>query len=317
MSNKKLYNLIDESKEQNNDAQVDTNQLAQILDTYMTETLDFPSLTTDLEANDVEDLEIESNNEVDLIVDEEAIIKEVDNRLSLVGDQTLLELQLEDEQRDQELQQAKLKEKQQLDDNKQVQFEDLMIKTKDKKIDKTLDLDKTIEALDLINQDYQQKFKNQEITKQYQAPTINDNEKQAQATQTIISPDNILLENELHTDEIFVLDDTQDEITKSTPSLVVDESNKTTNTINLAQNQTSSNNGDTIELENFQRKAINDPSLLNTINLGATMDDIKDESINNSDDIKPLSTKEKVINIILIIVIIILTISLIYMLFNK
>lgn len=100
--NAKVYELIDELETQNLDDDADTNELADILNSYMTDMQ--PQLTKDLIEENIEDLQIEDNQEIDLTLDEREILKQEDEDLTLIGDDTLLEIHMQDEALRQDLQ---------------------------------------------------------------------------------------------------------------------------------------------------------------------------------------------------------------------
>lgn len=99
--NSKVYDLVDELETQQIDDN-DTSQLANILNDYMTDLQ--PNFTQDLVTEEIDDLQIENNNEIDITVDEREILKQENEDLTLIGNETMLNLHLQDEALRQDLQ---------------------------------------------------------------------------------------------------------------------------------------------------------------------------------------------------------------------
>lgn len=99
--NSKVYDLVDELETQQIDDN-DTSQLANILNDYMTDLQ--PNFTQDLVTEEIDDLQIENNNEIDITVDERQILKQENEDLTLIGNETMLNLHLQDEALRQDLQ---------------------------------------------------------------------------------------------------------------------------------------------------------------------------------------------------------------------
>lgn len=99
--NSKVYDLVEELETQQIDDN-DTGQLADILNDYMTDLQ--PNFTQDLVTEEIDDLQIENNNEIDITVDEREILKQENEDLTLIGNETMLNLHLQDEALRQDLQ---------------------------------------------------------------------------------------------------------------------------------------------------------------------------------------------------------------------
>ena len=91
--NKTLYNKIDEINILD-EITTDTNELANILDDYLTN-VDNLELKNNTET--IDDIEFIENKEIDIDVDEEELLKNYDNNLQKIGHETLNDILNEDE----------------------------------------------------------------------------------------------------------------------------------------------------------------------------------------------------------------------------
>lgn len=86
-----LYDIIDNLDPITITEDASTSDLANILNDYMTDV--HTGFFNEIDLNPVSDIEIETQNEVEINVDENEMLQEIDKNLTLVGDETLLRFQ--------------------------------------------------------------------------------------------------------------------------------------------------------------------------------------------------------------------------------
>lgn len=117
LENKELYELIEQIEPITID-DASTSDLANILNDYMTDVHTNFFENKDLEP--VDDIEIEDQNEVEINLDEQNLMKDVDQNLELVGDETIRRLQRQELEQEQELFAANRK---QIENKKELEFD--------------------------------------------------------------------------------------------------------------------------------------------------------------------------------------------------
>ena len=287
-----LYKLIDEIDAETFTSDYDTNELADILNDYMTDVQ--PELTSDLLAGPLDDIKIEHQSELNLAVDESQLIKEYDEHLTHLGDKTLNEFRESDKELFAEIEEVKRVP------------ED--------------ELDQAILMLEERTKELSEEFKN----KRPEETFIDEEEiEEVELTNTIISPATFSIDEEdIKDDEEFVTQTSKDDnVVQDTMELILENqvSNEVTqvvetpevegnNTVDIIEQLTTGNNTQTIDVSQD----------LSTLELNEFKDELekndiqqlKEEEVNNRKKLAPF-------DYFLIVLIIVCAVAAAYLFFNR
>lgn len=351
--NSKVYDLVDELETQQIDDN-DTSQLADILNDYMTDLQ--PNFTQDLVTEEIDDLQIENNNEIDITVDEREILKQENEDLTLIGNETMLNLHLQDEALRQDLQSTTsrgsedLIELDLLGDNQQQEDDELTEETSS--VEEVV-TDST-ELEDLTNEftsDNLENFNDEEIVAEEQTEldlailALSQKVKEVKAnpeqyTQKTSSSDLKALEEDSENDEEFsvtqilisptVMDiDSSDltqeaEFVEATNTEILDGIEEETKEEVIAVDEVKDTKDkwrrvdQTIDLENFEKQNKNKEDLQETIELDdLTAEEEAEFAKELKNDVKSSTRKFEPFDWFLVAVIVVLTFILIKMLLNR
>lgn len=338
--NSKVYDLVDELETQQIDDN-DTSQLANILNDYMTDLQ--PNFTQDLVTEEIDDLQIENNNEIDITVDEREILKQENEDLTLIGNETMLNLHLQDEALRQDLQSTTsrgsddLIELDLLGENQEQEDDELKEETssQDEVVTDSIDLedlnneftsdnlenfnDEEIEAeeqteLDLAILALTQKVKEVKANpEQYTQQTSSSdfealeedsvNEEEFSVTQTLISPTVMDIDSSDLTQEAELVETTNTEILDDIKEETKDKWRQV---------------DQTIDLENFEKQNKNKEDFQETIELDDLTDKEEAEFAKElKNDGKSSTRKFEPFDWFLVAVVVVLTFILIKMLLNR
>lgn len=351
--NSKVYDLVDELETQQIDDN-DTSQLADILNDYMTDLQ--PNFTQDLVTEEIDDLQIENNNEIDITVDEREILKQENEDLTLIGNETMLNLHLQDEALRQDLQSTTSRESDDLieldllGDNQEQEDDELKEETSsvEQVVSDSIDLedlnnefasdnlenfnDEEIEAeeqteLDLAILALSQKVKEVKANpEQYTQQTSSSdfealeedsvNDEEFSVTQTLISPTVMDIDSSDLTQEA--------ELVETTNTEILDDIEEETKEEVIAVDEVKDTKDkwrqvdQTIDLENFEKQNKNKEDFQETIELDDLTDKEEAEFAKElKNDEKSITRKFEPFDWFLVAVIVVLTFILIKMLFNR
>lgn len=287
-----LYKLIDEIDAETFTSDYDTNELADILNDYMTDVQ--PELTSDLLAGPLDDIKIEHQSELNLAVDESQLIKEYDEHLTHLGDKTLNEFRESDKELFAEIEEVKRVP------------ED--------------ELDQAILMLEERTKELSEEFKN----KRPEETFIDEEEiEEVELTNTIISPATFSIDEEdIKDDEEFVTQTSKDDnVVQDTMELILENqvSNEVTqvvetsevegnNTVDIIEQLTTGKNTQTLDVSQD----------LSTLELNEFKDELekndiqqlKEEEVNNRKKLAPF-------DYFLIVLIIVCAVAAAYLFFNR
>lgn len=287
-----LYKLIDEIDAETFTSDYDTNELADILNDYMTDVQ--PELTSDLLAGPLDDIKIEHQSELNLAVDESQLIKEYDEHLTHLGDKTLNEFRESDKELFAEIEEVKRVP------------ED--------------ELDQAILMLEERTKELSEEFKN----KRPEETFIDEEEiEDVELTNTIISPATFSInEEDIKDDEEFITQTSKDDnVVQDTMELILENqvSNEATqvvetpeveenNNVNIIEQVTTGNNTQTLDVSQD----------LSTLELNEFRDELekndiqqlKEEEVNNRKKLAPF-------DYFLIVLIIVCAVAAAYLFFNR
>ena len=287
-----LYKLIDEIDAETFTSDYDTNELADILNDYMTDVQ--PELTSDLLAGPLDDIKIEHQSELNLAVDESQLIKEYDEHLTHLGDKTLNEFRESDKELFAEIEEVKRVP------------ED--------------ELDQAILMLEERTKELSEEFKN----KRPEETFIDEEEiEDVELTNTIISPATFSIDEEdIKDDEEFITKTSKDDnVVQDTMELILENqvSNEVTqvvetsevegnNTIDIIEQLTTGKNTQTLDVSQD----------LSTLELNEFKDELekndiqqlKEEEVNNRKKLAPF-------DYFLIVLIIVCAVAAAYLFFNR
>lgn len=351
--NSKVYDLVDELETQQIDDN-DTSQLANILNDYMTDLQ--PNFTQDLVTEEIDDLQIENNNEIDITVDEREILKQENEDLTLIGNETMLNLHLQDEALRQDLQSTTsrgsddLIELDLLGENQEQEDDELKEETssQDEVVSDSIDLedlnnefssdnlenfnDEEIEVeeqteLDLAILALSQKVKEVKANpEQYTQQTSSSdfealeedsvNEEEFSVTQTLISPTVMDIDSSDLTQEA--------ELVETTNTEILDDIKEETKEEVIAVDEVKDTKDkwrqvdQTIDLENFEKQNKNKEDFHETIELDDLTDEEEAEFAKElKNDGKSSTRKFEPFDWFLVAVVVVLTFILIKMLLNR
>lgn len=351
--NSKVYDLVDELETQQIDDN-DTSQLANILKDYMTDLQ--PNFTQDLVTEEIDDLQIENNNEIDITVDEREILKQENEDLTLIGNETMLNLHLQDEALRQDLQSTTsrgsddLIELDLLGDNQEQEDDELKEETssQDEVVSDSIDLedlnnefssdnlenfnDEEIEVeeqteLDLAILALSQKVKEVKANpEQYTQQTSSSdfealeedsvNDEEFSVTQTLISPTVMDIDSSDLTQEA--------ELVETTNTEILDDIKEETKEEVIAVDEVKDTKDkwrqvdQTIDLENFEKQNKNKEDFQETIELDDLTDEEEAEFAKElKNDGKNSTRKFEPFDWFLVAVVVVLTFILIKMLLNR
>lgn len=351
--NSKVYDLVDELETQQIDDN-DTSQLANILNDYMTDLQ--PNFTQDLVTEEIDDLQIENNNEIDITVDEREILKQENEDLTLIGNETMLNLHLQDEALRQDLQSTTsrgsddLIELDLLGENQEQEDDELKEETssQDEVVTDSIDLedlnnefssdnlenfnDEEIEAeeqteLDLAILALSQKVKEVKANpEQYTQQTSSSdfevleedsvNDEEFSVTQTLISPTVMDIDSSDLTQEA--------ELVETTNTEILDDIKEETKEEVIAVDEVKDTKDkwrqvdQTIDLENFEKQNKNKEDFQETIELDDLTDEEEAEFAKElKNDGKSSTRKFEPFDWFLVAVVVVLTFILIKMLLNR
>ena len=351
--NSKVYDLVDELETQQIDDN-DTSQLANILNDYMTDLQ--PNFTQDLVTEEIDDLQIENNNEIDITVDEREILKQENEDLTLIGNETMLNLHLQDEALRQDLQSTTsrgsddLIELDLLGDNQQQEDDELNEETSSVEdiVTDSIDLedltneftsdnlenfnDEEVEAeeqteLDLAILALSQKVKEVKANpEQYTQKTSSsdlealeedsENDEEFSVTQTLISPTVMDIDSSDLTQEA--------ELVETTNTEILDDIKEETKEEVIAVDEVKDTKDkwrqvdQTIDLENFEKQNKNKEDFQETIELDDLTDEEEAEFAKELKNDGQISTRKfEPFDWFLVAVIVVLTFILIKMLLNR
>ena len=287
-----LYKLIDEIDAETFTSDYDTNELADILNDYMTDVQ--PELTSDLLAGPLDDIKIEHQSELNLAVDESQLIKEYDEHLTHLGDKTLNEFRESDKELFAEIEEVKRVP------------ED--------------ELDQAILMLEERTKELSEEFKN----KRPEETCIDEEEiEDVELTNTIISPATFSIDEEdIKDDEEFITQTSKDDnVVQDTMELILENqvSNEATqvvetpeveenNNVDIIEQLTTGNNTQTLDVSQD----------LSTLELNEFKDELekndvqqlKEEEVNNRKKLAPF-------DYFLIVLIIVCAVAAAYLFFNR
>lgn len=287
-----LYKLIDEIDAETFTSDYDTNELADILNDYMTDVQ--PELTSDLLAGPLDDIKIEHQSELNLAVDESQLIKEYDEHLTHLGDKTLNEFRESDKELFAEIEEVKRVP------------ED--------------ELDQAILMLEERTKELSEEFKN----KRPEETFIDEEEiEDVELTNTIISPATFSInEEDIKDDEEFITQTSKDDnVVQDTMELILENqvSNEATqvvetpeveenNNVDIIEQSTTGNNTQTLDVSQD----------LSTLELNEFRDELekndiqqlKEEEVNNRKKLAPF-------DYFLIVLIIVCAVAAAYLFFNR
>lgn len=287
-----LYKLIDEIDAETFTSDYDTNELADILNDYMTDVQ--PELTSDLLAGPLDDIKIEHQSELNLAVDESQLIKEYDEHLTHLGDKTLNEFRESDKELFAEIEEVKRVP------------ED--------------ELDQAILMLEERTKELSEEFKN----KRPEETFIDEEEiKDVEFTNTIISPATFSInEEDIKDDEEFITQTSKDDnVVQDTMELILENqvSNEATqvvetpeveenNNVDIIEQLTTGNNTQTLDVSQD----------LSTLELNEfrgeleknDIQQLKEEEVNNRKKLAPF-------DYFLIVLIIVCAVAAAYLFFNR
>lgn len=351
--NSKVYDLVDELETQQIDDN-DTSQLANILNDYMTDLQ--PNFTQDLVTEEIDDLQIENNNEIDITVDEREILKQENEDLTLIGNETMLNLHLQDEALRQDLQSTTsrgsndLIELDLLGDNQEQEDDELKEETSsvEEVVTDSIDLedlnnefssdnlenfnDEEIEVeeqteLDLAILALSQKVKEVKANpEQYTQQTSSSdfealeedsaNEEEFSVTQTLISPTVMDIDSSDLTQEA--------ELVETTNTEILDDIKEETKEEVIAVDEVKDTKDkwrqvdQTIDLENFEKQNKNKEDFQETIELDDLTDKEEAEFAKElKNEGKSITRKFEPFDWFLVAVVVVLTFILIKMLLNR
>lgn len=289
-----LYKIIEEIDADTFTSDYDTNELADILNDYMTDVQ--PELTSDLMVGPLDDIKIEHQSELNLAVDESQLIKEYDEHLTHLGDKTLNEFRESDKELFAEIEEAKRVP------------ED--------------DLDQAILMLEERTKELSEEFKNK--TPEQTCSNDEDEEmEEVELTNTIISPATFSIDEEdIKDDEEFINQTTNDDIVEQdTMELILENqvSNEATQvvetpeveenkTVDIVEQLTTGNNTQTLDVSQD----------LSTLELNEFRDELekndlqqlKEEEVNSRKKLAPF-------DYFLIVLIIVCAAAAVYLFFNR
>lgn len=287
-----LYKLIDEIDAETFTSDYDTNELADILNDYMTDVQ--PELTSDLLAGPLDDIKIEHQSELNLAVDESQLIKEYDEHLTHLGDKTLNEFRESDKELFAEIEEVKRVP------------ED--------------ELDQAILMLEERTKELSEEFKN----KRPEETFIDEEEiEDVELTNTIISPATFSInEEDIKDDEEFITQTSKDDnVVQDTIELILENqvSNEATqvvetpeveenNNVDIIEQLTTGNNTQTLDVSQD----------LSTLELNEfrgeleknDIQQLKEEEVNNRKKLAPF-------DYFLIVLIIVCAVAAAYLYFNR
>lgn len=287
-----LYKLIDEIDAETFTSDYDTNELADILNDYMTDVQ--PELTSDLLAGPLDDIKIEHQSELNLAVDESQLIKEYDEHLTHLGDKTLNEFRESDKELFAEIEEVKRVP------------ED--------------ELDQAILMLEERTKELSEEFKN----KRPEETFIDEEEiEDVELTNTIISPATFSInEEDIKDDEEFITQTSKDDnVVQDTMELILENqvSNEATqvvetpeveenNNVDIIEQLTTGNNTQTLDVSQD----------LSTLELNEfrgeleknDIQQLKEEEVNNRKKLAPF-------DYFLIVLIIVCAVAAAYLYFNR
>ncbi len=287
-----LYKLIDEIDAETFTSDYDTNELADILNDYMTDVQ--PELTSDLLAGPLDDIKIEHQSELNLAVDESQLIKEYDEHLTHLGDKTLNEFRESDKELFAEIEEVKRVP------------ED--------------ELDQAILMLEERTKELSEEFKN----KRPEETFIDEEEiEDVELTNTIISPATFSInEEDIKDDEEFITQTSKDDnVVQDTMELILENqvSNEATqvvetpeveenNNVDIIEQLTTGNNTQTLDVSQD----------LSTLELNEfrgeleknDIQQLKEEEVNNRKKLAPF-------DYFLIVLIIVCAVAAAYLFFNR
>lgn len=351
--NSKVYDLVDELETQQIDDN-DTSQLANILNDYMTDLQ--PNFTQDLVTEEIDDLQIENNNEIDITVDEREILKQENEDLTLIGNETMLNLHLQDEALRQDLQSTTsrgsddLIELDLLGDNQEQEDDELKEETssQDEVVSDSIDLE---ELSNEFTSDNLENFNDEEIEVEEQTEldlailALSQKVKEVKAnpeqyTQQTSSSDFEALEEDSVNDEEFSVTQTlisptimdidssdltqEAELVETTNTEILDDIKEETKEEVIAVDEVKDTKykwrqvDQTIDLENFEKQNKNKEDFQETIELDDLTDEEEAEFAKElKNDGKNNTRKFEPFDWFLVAVVVVLTFILIKMLLNR